>query len=445
MTLFDPRIRPTRFAPVMLMTAAAAMSAAFVTGRVPATPTADDPPTLTSAQVAVLETRAFAAAAAPMGLTAPTAVPVELRRGETFEQAVQRTGVGAAEARTLAATVGRAFRLSDLRPGERFEAAISAHRVPRGDAHVIGLTLRTGPTTQLTVTRDFAGALRLRALEETLVRETRVATGEIEASLPTSLSVAGVDKPIVRAMSALTQASFGADRDPETGDDFVVAFDRTVTEAGRTIETGDLLYASVKGRVVYGFKPASARAIEYFDAAGRPLGTGGFESPLVRARTTSPFGPRRHPISGQAKMHQGTDFAAGMGTPVKAPADGVVVEARTWGGYGNWVRIRHADGLESGYAHLSRFASGLRAGQRVRQGQVVAYVGSTGASTGPHLHYEIWNRGRRVDPSEARVVPPPGLKEIDLSAFRAEKARIDRIVAAGGSRSLLQDARRGRI
>lgn len=98
MTLFDPRRRATRFTPVMLMTAAAAMSAAFATGRVPATPTAADPPTLTSAQVAVLETRAFAAAAAPMGLTVPRAVPVELRRGETFEQAVQRTGVGAAEA-----------------------------------------------------------------------------------------------------------------------------------------------------------------------------------------------------------------------------------------------------------------------------------------------------------------------------------------------------------
>lgn len=443
MTFFDPGRRPTRFAPLLMMTAAAAMSAAFITGRIPASATVADPPTLTSAQVAVLEARAFAVAAAPTGLTAPRAVPVEIRRGETFEQAVRRTGVGAAEARTLAATIDRAVRLGDLRPGRRFETAISAHRVPRGDFHLIGLTLRTGPATQITVTRDFAGALRLRSLEEALVRETRVTAGQIGTSLPASLSVAGVDKPIVRALSGLAKRSLIADRDLKAGDAFVVAFDRTVTEAGRPVDTGELVYAAVKGRVAYGFKPAAAREIEYFDGAGRALGEMGLGSPLVRARTTSPFGLRRHPISGQTKMHQGTDFAAGMGTSVQAPADGVVVEARPWGGYGNWVRIRHAGGLESGYAHLSRFAPGLRSGQRVRRGQVIAYVGSTGASTGPHLHYEMWNRGRRVDPSEARVAPAPGLTGTDLLGFRAEKARIDRSVAAGGDRSVLTSNRPG--
>ena len=129
-------------------------------------------------------------------------------------------------------------------------------------------------------------------------------------------------------------------------------------------------------------------------------------------------------------MHQGIDFAAGTGTPVYAASDGVVVEARRWGGYGNWVRIRHSNGLETGYGHLSRFARGLRAGQRVSQGQVVAYVGSTGASTGPHLHYEIWRNGQRINPSGVKVTQEIALTGADLTAFRAEKARIDALVAA---------------
>ncbi len=191
---------------------------------------------------------------------------------------------------------------------------------------------------------------------------------------------------------------------------------------------------AIKGRTLYRFQPAGARKAAYFDAAGVPVRPEGMRAPLDRMRVSSAFGPRRHPITGLGKSHTGTDLAAGMGTPVRAPADGVVVEARRWGGYGNWVRIRHPNGLESGYAHLSR-----RAGQRISQGQVVAYVGSTGASTGPHLHYEVWKRGQRVDPAGVTTNRRPGLAASDLAAFRVEKARIDRILASGGERRPTSD------
>jgi murein DD-endopeptidase MepM/ murein hydrolase activator NlpD len=146
---------------------------------------------------------------------------------------------------------------------------------------------------------------------------------------------------------------------------------------------------------------------------------------------------RIHPLSGFRKMHQGLDYAAATGTPIIAPADGVVVEARRWGGYGNWLRIRHSNGLETGYAHLSRYGAGIRPGQRVSQGQVVAYVGNTGASTGPHLHYEIWRNGQRINPASVRTSEGTILTGNDLVAFRAEKSRIDRIIAAGGEKRLV--------
>jgi murein DD-endopeptidase MepM/ murein hydrolase activator NlpD len=382
-----------------------------------------------------MEAQAFAAANAPAGMTAPEAVPVQIRRGETFEQAVRRTGVAPEEASAVAATVANAFDLADLRAGLRFETAIAKPRDGRGDARLIGLTMRTGPASQLTVSRSFDGALRLRSLEEKVTHETVVLKGDVERSLSASARELGATASIVRSASRLFATKFDMQRDIRASDEFTMVFDRDVTEAGRTVDVGDLMYAELRGVTFYRFKPAGAKDAQFFDANGKNLRSAMMRTPLQSfRRVSSNFGFRTHPISGFKKMHQGIDFAAGSGTPVVAPADGVVVEARRWGGYGNWLRIRHNNGLESGYGHLSRYGSGIRAGQRVSQGQVVAYVGSTGASTGPHLHYELWRGGQRINPAGVRTQEGTELSGADLAAFRAEKARIDRIIASGGQK-----------
>ncbi len=423
-----------RIAPHML-TAVAAISVALFAGRAYQPAQAEEVPALSAAQIAALEAQAFASAGAPAGLTAPEAVPVQIRRGETFEQAVRRTGVAAEEASAVAATIANAFDLTELRAGLRFETAIAKPRDGRGDARLIGLTMRTGPASQLTVSRSFDGALRLRSLEEKVTHETVVLKGDVERSLSASARELGATASIVRAASRLFATKFDLQRDIRASDEFTLVFDRDVTEAGRTVDVGALLYAELKGKTFYRFQPAGAKEPQFFDENGKNLRSAMMRTPLQSfRRVSSNFGVRTHPISGYRKMHQGIDFAAGSGTPVVAPADGVVVEARRWGGYGNWLRIRHANGLESGYGHLSRYASGVRAGQRVSQGQVVAYVGSTGASTGPHLHYEIWRRGQRINPAGIRTQEGTELAGADLVAFRAEKARIDRIIASGGQR-----------
>ncbi len=423
-----------RFAP-HLLTGAAALTVALLAGRVYQPAQAEVVPELTQQQIASLEARAFDAAGTPAGLTVPEAIPVQIRRGETFEQAVRRTGIGAADASAVAATISNAFDLTQMRAGLRFETAVSRPRGGRGDARLIGLTMRTGPASQLTVSRSFDGALRLRALEERVNHETVVLKSEVRGSLSATAQRMGADAAVRRKATQLFAHRFDLDRDVRAADEFTLVFDRSVTENGRTVDTGDLLYAEMKGVVFYRFQPAGAREAQYFDATGKNMKSSMMRTPLDRAaRISSSFGFRVHPISGYRKMHQGIDFAAGTGTPVVAPADGVVVEARRWGGYGNWLRIRHASGLESGYGHLSRYGSGIRAGQRVTQGQVVAYVGSTGASTGPHLHYELWRNGQRINPSSVRVDESNILAGADLAAFRAEKSRIDRIIAAGGER-----------
>ena len=423
-----------RLAPHAL-TAAAALSVALLAGRVYQPAQAEEVPALTPEQLAVIEARAFAAAGTPAGLTAPEAIPVQIRRGETFEQAVRRTGIAAEEASAVAATLSSAMDMSAIRAGLRFETAIAKPRGGRGDPRLIGLTLRTGPASQVTVSRTFDGALRLRALEERVTDEIVVLKGKVEGSLSASAQREGVPASVRRKAGQLFSHKFDMDRDIRASDDFTYVYGRTVTENGRVIGTDGLLYAELKGVAFYRFQPAGAKEAQYFDATGKNTRSAFMRTPLERfSRISSNFGFRRHPIAGYRKMHQGIDFAAGTGTPVVAPADGVVVEARRWGGYGNWLRIRHSNGLETGYGHLSRYASGMRAGQRVRQGQVVAYVGSTGASTGPHLHYEIWRGGRRINPAGVKTTEGTVLSGADLVAFRAEKARIDRIIAAGGER-----------
>ncbi len=419
-----------------VFTAAAAVSVALLAGRVYHQPArAEEAPPLSAAQIAVLEAQAFAAAGAPAGLTAPEAIPVQIRRGETFEQAVRRTGIAAEEASAVAATIAGVFDLSDLRAGLRFETAIAKPRGGRGDARLIGLSMRTGPASQLTVSRSFDGALRLRSLEENVTQETMVLKGDVERSLSASARSLGATAGVIRRATQVFGHKFDLQRDIRASDEFTLVFDRAVTESGRTVETGELLYAELRGQAFYRFQPAGAKEAQYFDATGKNLRSAMMRTPIQNfRRVSSGYGVRTHPISGYRKMHQGIDFAAATGTPIVAPADGVVVEARRWGGYGNWLRVRHSNGLETGYAHLSRFAAGMRPGQRVSQGQVIAYVGSTGASTGPHLHYEIWRNGQRINPSGIRTTEGTVLAGADLAAFRAEKARIDRIIAAGGEK-----------
>ena len=197
------------------------------------------------------------------------------------------------------------------------------------------------------------------------------------------------------------------------------------------IETGDLEYAELHGVKFFRFERSGGDA-EYFDEQGKNVRGFLLRTPVDGARLTSGFGRRRHPILGYARAHQGVDFGAGSGTPILAAGDGVVVKAGRWGGYGNWLQIRHSGGWDTGYAHISRYARGVRPGSRVRQGQVVAYVGSTGLATGPHLHYEVWQRGRRVNPVGAKVPQGTILAGAELARFKAEKARIEQLLVAGG-------------
>lgn len=433
MQIFKPGKFPTRLA-AGLTAGAVAVCAGLVGWQVAARVDKADALVLAPEAAAALQHAAFAQAEAQPGYARPRNVTVEVRPGETLERAVERAGVTAEEARQAVEALGRAMDTIHIKAGLDFDAAVAQPHGGDRPARLIGLSLRTGPATAVTLSRTFDGALRLRALEEKVAAETAVADGEIQGSLYESAQRLGATPAITAQVAKLFAHKLDFQRDIQPGDDFRLVFDRKVTESGRTIATGDLEYAELHGVKFFRFERDNGDA-EYFDEHGKNIRGFLLRTPVDGARLTSGFGKRRHPILGYARAHQGVDFGAGSGTPVLAAGDGVVVKAGRWGGYGNWLQIRHSGGWDTGYAHLSRYAKGLRPGMKVRQGQVVAYVGSTGMSTGPHLHYEVWQRGRRVNPVGAKVPQGTVLAGAELARFRTEKGRLERLLADGGRRT----------
>ncbi|MCC7266750.1 MAG: M23 family metallopeptidase [Caulobacteraceae bacterium] len=444
---FDPRRSAPRFLPHVLMAAIGFSGAAYAldysqrpdvlspTGKA-----------LTAAEIAALQHQAFAQAEAQPGYDRPESIELKVRPGETFEGAVQRAGVPASEARQVADVLDGVFDTVNIKAGLAIDAAIARPREQRGAVRLVGLSLRTGPASAVTVSRTFDGALKLRELEEDIRDETKVAHGTMQGSLYESAARAGANSEITAQVVKLFAHKLDFSRDLKAGDTFSLVFDRTVTESGKTIETGDLLYAeiSAKGGTTrfYRFdKPGGGS--DFFDETGKNIKGFLLRTPVDGARMTSRYGMRRHPILGYNRMHQGIDFGAGSGTPIVAAGDGVVVEARRWGGYGNWVRLRHTGGWETGYAHMSRFAKGMKKGQHVSQGQVIGYVGTTGASTGPHLHYEIWRNGKRTNPVGAKVPQGTVLAGADLARFKAQKARVDALLHDAGAPAPTQLAQAG--
>ncbi|NBU26928.1 MAG: M23 family metallopeptidase [Caulobacteraceae bacterium] len=436
---FDPRRRTVRLAP-RLFVAAAGLAVLALGWRMTASEEAIITPPMDPATFAALQHIAFAQAEALPGFSRGESIPVEVRPGETLEAAVQRSGVGADEARQVVQTLSSAMDTVNIRAGMDFIASVARPADHRGPARLVGLSMRTGQASTITVSRTFDGALRLREMEEKVADETRVACGDIQGSFHESATKVGATAGIMAEATKLFAHKIDFSRDIKPGDDFCLVFDRKVTESGRTIEAGDLQYAELNGVKFYEFTRADGKA-QFFDEAGKNIKGFLLRTPVDGARITSGFGFRRHPILGYNKMHQGIDFGAGSGTPVLAAGDGVVEMAGRFGGYGNWVKVRHSGGYSTGYAHLSRYARGLRPGQSVSQGQVIGYVGSTGRSTGPHLHYEIFFKGARVNPIGAKVPTGTILAGAELAKFRSARSRIDALLAAKG-REPVEDSKK---
>ena len=341
--------------------------------------------------------------------------------GDGLARALQRSGVAGAEADRVAAMVANVVDSGETEPGTALAITLG-RRASRSEPRPLQtLAFRARFDLRLEFER-VGNALAMRRLPVAVDRTPLRVDGFVGSSLYATARAAGAPGSAVQSyLRALA---------PKVPIDDIGASDRfTLIVEQQRAETGEVKY----GKLLYVGLDSGARATrmiqwtvdgrtDWFDAAGVGQRRGGFQMPVENARKTSGFGMRIHPLFGYSRFHRGTDYGAASGTPIRAVTDGVVTTAGWQGGYGRMVRLAHAGGLGSGYAHMSSIA--VSHGAQVRQGQVIGYVGSSGFSTGPHLHFEVYRGGQAVAPSSVRFESTAMLQGAELAAFRS---RLDSI------------------
>ncbi len=250
----------------------------------------------------------------------------------------------------------------------------------------------------------------------------------ITNSLYNSAVDLGIKPNIIIEFARLYGFQVDFQRDVWKDDSFQIIYEEFVNENDKVIDTGEIIFASLNLQNTdlrlykYEFKKDK---VDYFDENGKSIRKSLMKTPINGARLSSSYGKRKHPILGYTKMHTGTDFAAPTGTPIMASGDGKVTKAGWCGGGGNCVKIKHNSTYQTVYAHMSKFGRGIKKGVRVKQGQIIGYVGSTGLSTGPHLHYEVIENGKKINSQKLKLPSGKILKGEERKKFEVSKIKID--------------------
>jgi len=360
---------------------------------------------------------------------------LRVARGDTLGGMLTRVGVSGQEAHAAFAALKTQFDARRLRVGQEIEVTLAPPLDATDKGQLLGLTVTAGPLEEVSVERGPEGnyvASKHRLATDTI--PTR-ASGIIENSLFVAGERAGVPVPVLVELIRAYSWDVDFQRDIRPGDSFEIMYDRLVDNRGETVYHGEIRYAALtlSGQKLAFYHFTRDNDEEgFFDLNGKSARKALLRTPVDGARLSSGFGRRKHPILGYTRMHKGVDFAAPKGTPIYAAGNGTVQSAGRNGGYGKYVRIRHNGSYSTAYAHMNGFAKSIRRGARVKQGQVIGYVGSTGRSTGPHLHYEVIRDGRQINPMKVKMPAGPKLKGKELNRFLAHVGATDTLFASLG-------------
>jgi len=251
--------------------------------------------------------------------------------------------------------------------------------------------------------------------------------GKIKSSLYKTASNLGIEANIIVSFADIYGFQIDFQRDIRKNDIFQIMYEVFEDDNGKKFQTGKIIYADLvlRGQSIPFYYFGKKGSEGHFDPSGKSAKKALMKTPINGARLSSPFGMRKHPIDGFNKMHKGTDFAAPEGTPIMASGDGVIIRAKWCGGGGNCIKIKHNSTYSTVYAHMSKFAYGIKTGLRVKQGQIIGYVGSTGKSTGPHLHYEVIKNGKRINSQLLKLPSGKILKGNNRKEFEVLKIKLD--------------------
>jgi murein DD-endopeptidase MepM/ murein hydrolase activator NlpD len=369
---------------------------------------------------------------------------VRVPRGGTLMEVLTDAGIDRADAHEAIAALKPVFDPRRLQPGQ--EITLTFGPTPpsptgagrpderaneRGD--FVGLALQASVERDVMVLRGERGRFEPHQLVKPLTKQLAYAAGTIQSSLYEAAVALDVPLPLFSEMVRAYSYDVDFQREIHPGDRFEILFEAFVDDQGRRLRHGDLLFALLTTagaeQRLYRFTPKGGFA-DYFNDRGHSVRKALLRTPIDGARLTSGFGSRMHPILGYTVQHRGVDFGAPTGTPIMAAGDGAIAELGWKGGYGQYIRVRHSGEFATAYAHISAYARGLKPGARVRQGQIIGYVGATGLATGPHLHYEVHRNGGQVNPTGVKFPAGQKLNDAELRQFQQVQAQLGRQVAS---------------
>lgn len=358
----------------------------------------------------------------------PVETHVRVGAGDTLGDVLARAGVDGGEASQAIEALREVFNPRALKAGQKVKVtfATSPHGFGHGGFQMV--SLNADPIREVGAQRDakggFSGIESMRQVSKQVAHNSAT----IKSSLFESAQGAGVPVQIIMAMIKALSYDVDFQRDIQSGDEFTVVYEGFYDTKGKLVRSGEMLYAAVSlsGTPIAMYRFDNGQGtVEYFNEKGESVKKALLKTPVDGAKITSGFGLRNHPILGFTKMHKGIDFGVPTGTPIQAAGDGTVEIAGFNGSYGNYVRLRHGSGMGTAYAHMSRIANGIKPGKRVSQGQIIGFVGSTGRSTGAHLHYEVLRGNEQVNPLSVKMPTSVKLAGRELDRFKAVKRDTD--------------------
>ncbi|MDA1090280.1 MAG: M23 family metallopeptidase [Proteobacteria bacterium] len=367
-------------------------------------------------------------------------VALRINRGDTLAGLLTDAGVSAADAQAASTALSKRYNPKRIAKGQeiavRFMAPAlgTAESRSAGPGRFVGLQVEPDYNTAIIVERaDTGDGFTASTIEKTLTRTLTRAEGVIKSSLYVSGRESDIPNPVLVELIRAYSWDVDFQRDIRAGDSFKVMYERVFDEHGNHVHSGNIRFAQLtlsgNRHTIYRHRTKDGDD-DYFDEKGQSARKALMRTPIDGARLSSGFGHRRHPILGYTKMHQGVDFAAPRGTPIYAAGNGTIVKAGANGAYGIYIQIRHNDRYSTAYAHMKGLARNSRRGNRVTQGQIIGYVGTTGRSTGPHLHYEILSQGQRTNPMKVKMPSGRKLKGDALEAFQAARQAVDETFAS---------------
>ncbi|WP_321395863.1 M23 family metallopeptidase [Emcibacter sp.] len=345
-----------------------------------------------------------------------------LNKGEGLMQLLTRNGASRQQAHGAIRELGKYYNMRKLQIGQLVTAEFDSRD------NLTALELEKDFTHLVRVNRDDK-SWQGRVEDLPTITITRHAEGVIDDSLFMAGQRQGLPTSVIVELIRIYSFDVDFQREIRQGDSFEIFYERHLSEDGRRVEEGNILYArlTLSGKPInlYRHQADGDLFADYYHEDGQSARKALMKTPIEGARLTSRYGSRKHPVLGYTRMHKGLDFGAPTGTPILAAGDGVVERASRYGSYGNYVRIRHNGTYQTAYAHMSKYGRGIKKGAKVKQGQVIGYVGATGRVTARHLHYEVMMNGKQVNPLALKIPTGRKLKGADLEKFIQVAGNID--------------------